>query len=87
MNKNELIDGLLFAGLRLLAVVLFLIGGLQLVFALADAWYRFDPNYLGSFFFSTVFRPAVLLVAGTILYLFTGPICRCLAKSSTRDNS
>jgi hypothetical protein len=80
MNKHELIEGLLFSGLRLMAVVLFLIGGLQLVFQLAEVWYRFDPNYLGEFLFSTVFRPVVLMITAAALCLSARWMARCMAK-------
>lgn len=72
MNKQELVEALLFAGFRLMASGLILVGGLALVFELAGSWYRFDPNYLSSWFAATLLRPLLLLAAGTGLY-FTAP--------------
>ena len=68
MNKQELIEGLLFSGFRLMATGLVILGGLALVFELAGSWYRFDPNYLPSWFGATLLRPLLLLAAGTGLY-------------------
>lgn len=80
MNKHELTEALLFSGLRLMAVALFLVGGIQLVFQLAEAWYRFDPNYLGDFLFSTVFRPVVLLLVAAALCLSARWMSRRMAN-------
>ncbi|NDV63308.1 hypothetical protein G0Q06_12655 [Puniceicoccales bacterium CK1056] len=87
MNKHELIESLLFAGLRLMAVVLFLTGGLQLVFQIAEAWYRFDPNYLGEFLFSTIFRPVVVILVAAALCLSAGWMSRTMAKPFSKKGS
>jgi hypothetical protein len=79
MNRRELLDCLLFAGLRLMAVALLIAGGLELFFQLVESWYRFDPNYLGAFLFQTVFRPTGLLLAGLALYFLAGPLSRKIA--------
>jgi hypothetical protein len=77
MNKREFTECLVFAGLRLLAVALLLAGGLGSLFALADAWYRFDPNYLGDFLRATLLRPGAILLTGVILFLGAR---RCAAR-------
>lgn len=85
MNKHELTECLLFAGLRLIATALFLIGGIQLVFQIAEAWYRFDPNYLGEYLFSTVFRPVVILLLATALCLSSRWMSRRMAKPFSKN--
>ena len=87
MNKHELIESLLFSGLRLMAVAFILIGGIQLVFQLAEAWYRFDPNYLGEFLFATVFRPVVLILVGFALCLSSRWIARRMANPFSQQAS
>lgn len=80
MNKQELIESLLYAGFRLMAVALLIIGGLGLLFQLADAWYRFDPSYLGAFLLETVFRSGMLILAGVLLYALSLPLARRMAR-------
>jgi chromate transport protein ChrA len=82
MNRRELLDCLLFAGLRLMAVALLIAGGLELFFQLIESWYRFDPNYLAAFLFQTVFRPVVLILAGLVLYLLAAPLSRKLGRGA-----
>lgn len=83
MNRQDLLDCLLFAGLRLMAFALVLFGGLELFFQLVDSWYRFDPNYLGAFLLQTIFRPLVLALAGFLLYAMAGPLSRKLGGERT----
>jgi hypothetical protein len=80
MNRRELTESLLFAGLRLLAVGLLLAGALGLAFELGDAWYRFDPNYLGDFLMATVYRPTLVLGAGIILFFLARRLARACAS-------
>ena len=87
MKKHELIECLLFSGLRLMAVALFLVGGLQLVFQIAGAWYRFDPNYLGDYLYSTVFRPAALLIVAVALFAAAGRFAQWMSRPFRKEES
>ena len=83
MDKRDYLECLLFAGLRLIAVGLLLAGGLGLIFQLVESWYRFDPNYLGSFLLGTVFRPAVIGFVGLVLWKASARLARCMAARFT----
>lgn len=84
MNKKDLVEGLLFAGFRIAAAGCILFGLLSLVFQLLDSWYRFDPNYLGTFLAETVLRPIVMVGAGILLHLLSGSLAR---RMSSRFNA
>lgn len=81
MNSHSFVRGLLFAGFRLTAALLILIGGLTLLFQFSETWFHFDPSYLGAFAFSLFFRPLVLMVAGLGLYRFAPRLSRLAAKA------
>lgn len=87
MSKADLIECLCFAGLRLLAFALALAGLLQLVFALLDAWYHFDPNYLGAFFSARLLRPLLILLWGLILYPLAPSLARFMARPARSRES
>ena len=80
MNKQEMTEGLLFAGFRLMAVALVLIGVLTLFFQLAESWYQFDPSYLRIFLWGTLLRPLALIVVGGGLHLISAPLARRMAS-------
>ena len=81
MDRIEWTEVLCFAGLRLLGFAMLLFGGLQLLFALLDVWYRFDPSYFGAFFSAHLLRPLAVLAAGAVVYLFSPPLaCRMARK-------
>ena len=79
MDKKDWVEGLLFAGFRIIAVVCLLTGALGFVFRLMDAWYRFDPNYLWAFIAGTVLRPLIIALAGALLYALSGRLSRRMA--------
>jgi hypothetical protein len=85
MDKRDYLECLLFAGLRLIAIGLMLIGGFGLVFQIVESWYRFDPNYLGAFLLGSVFRPALIAVAGLILFKASASMARGMAARFTAD--
>lgn len=80
MNRKDLLECLLYAGLRLLGICLLLGGGLGLLVQLAESWYRFDPNYLGAFLLASFLRPGLLLLAGLLLSVGAAPLARRLAR-------
>lgn len=80
MKKRDLLDCLLFAGLRLIAVVLLLFGMLALIVQLMESWYRFDPNYLGTFLMDALFRPVLYLLSGTILYRIAPRLAQLMSR-------
>ena len=80
MTKQELAEVILFSGFRLLAATVMLLGVISLVFQLTESWFQFDPNYFGSFFFSTLFRPLVLILAGILTHLLSGRLARTMAR-------
>lgn len=80
MSKHEWIEALVFSGLRLIAVTCLLGGLLNATFGLVDSWHRFDPNYLGTFFSSTILRPLLLLISGCVLYSLAGPWARRMSR-------
>lgn len=79
MTKRDWVEGLLFAGFRLIAALLLLAGGLALVVQLVDSWYQFDPNYFGGFFLGVLFRPLLALATGALLHLLAGRVAACMA--------
>jgi hypothetical protein len=85
MDKRDFTESLLFAGLRLIAVVLLLVAGFGLIFQLMESWYRFDPNYLGAFLLGTVFRPVVLGLIGFILFKCAPALARRMAMRVSAD--
>jgi hypothetical protein len=85
MNRKELIHALLFAGLRLIAFCLCLLAFLQMGFALIEVGYRFDPSYLGDFFYTHFLRPLVLLLTSGLLFVFTPAISRFLARTASHS--
>jgi hypothetical protein len=87
MNKSDWVEGLLFAGFRLIAVICLLIGGIGMLFQLIEAWYRVDPNYLGSFLADTVLRPFIICLAGLLLYALSGRLARRMAVRHNRPGS
>ena len=68
MNKKDWVEGLLFAGFRIISTGVILVGLLGLVFQIIDTWYRFDPNYLGSYLADTLLRPFIMILAGVFLH-------------------
>jgi hypothetical protein len=80
MNSHESAVGILFAGVRLIAIALLLTGLLGLVFSLSESWYHFDPNYLRAFLLATCFRPAVFGLTGWTLYLLAKPLASIAAR-------
>ena len=80
MSKRDLVECLLLAGIRLLAVILILLGVLSLVMQLLESWYRFDPNYLGTFLMDTLFRPVLFLFSGAVLYGLSAGLARFMSK-------
>jgi hypothetical protein len=85
MNKKDWVEGLLFAGFRLMAASIILLGGLSIVFQLLEAWHRFDPNYLGAFLAGTLLRPAILFLTGIVLHLMAGKLAHRMAAGFTRS--
>ena len=81
MTKQDWAEVILFSGFRLLAAGVFLVGAFSLIFQLAESWFQFDPNYLGSFFLSTLFRPLVWILAAIILHCLAGFLARTMARS------
>ena len=79
MNKQEMTEGLLFAGFRLMALALVLTGILTLFFQLAESWYQFDPNYLRIFLWGTLLRPVSLIAVGGGLHLLSARLARRMA--------
>lgn len=85
MNKKDWVEGMLFAGFRLMAAGCILLGGLSIVFQLISAWDRFDPNYLGAFIAGTLLRPLVLVAAGILLHLLSGKLAHRMATRFNRS--
>ena len=85
MNKKDLVEGLLFAGLRTLSTGCILAGLLGIALQLLDSWYRFDPNYLGAFLAETVIRPLVLAGGGLLLHLLAPVLARSMAARFNRS--
>ena len=84
MNKKDWAESFLFAGFRILAVACLLGGLLGLVFQLIEAWYRFDPNYLGAFLAATILRPLLVMLAGLALYLLAPRMAHRMALGLDR---
>ena len=64
-----------------------LIGLLGMLFQLLEAWYRVDPNYLGTFLADTVLRPFIVFLTGLILYALSGKLAHRMAARHTRSAS
>jgi len=79
MNKKDWIEGFLFAGMRILAVAMIVVGLLGLVFQLLDSWSAFDPSYLADFLASTVLKPMIVIAAGLVLLAVSGRLAKSLA--------
>ena len=86
-TKKDWIEGILFAGFRLMAVGLLLVGLLGMVFQLLESWYQFDPNYLGTFVSETILRPLIVFLAGLFLYAGSGLMARRMASRYHRHSS
>ena len=85
MNKKDWIEGLLFAGFRLLAVTLIIIGLIGAVLQLLNSWYAFDPSYWGEFLASTVLRPLILIMVGLLLMAISGKMAKSMAGHHSRS--
>ena len=85
MNKKDWVESLLFAGFRLMSVTCLLIGRLGMVFQLLETWSRFDPNYLGAFLAGTILRPAIVLLVGVLLHLFSAKLAHRMASAFNRS--
>lgn len=80
MNSYALTHSILFAGLRIAGILLALAGLLNAILLLAEGWFLFDPNYIGHFLFSMLFRPILLALAGAFLYLAAHRLAAIAAK-------
>ncbi len=80
MNKKDWIEGLLFAGFRLMAVALIIIGLLSLLFQLINSWSAFDPSYLWPFLASTILRPSIVILTGLLLMAISNRLAHSMAK-------
>lgn len=80
MNSYALTHSILFAGLRITGILLAIAGLLNALLLLAEGWFLFDPNYIGHFLFSMLFRPILLVLAGAFLYLAAHRIATVAAK-------
>ena len=80
MNKKDWVEGLLFAGFRIMSAGCMLLGSLGTIFQLLETWSRFDPNYLGAFIASTLLRPVIVLLAGILLHLLSAKLARRMAS-------
>ena len=85
MNKNDWIEALLFAGCRLIGIVMIVAGLLGLVFQLMDSWSAFDPSYLWEFLASTILRPTLVIIAGLMLLALAGRVARYLSRHNSRS--
>lgn len=85
MNKNDWIEGLLFAGCRLIGIALIVAGLLGLVFQLMDSWSAFDPSYLWEFLASTILRPLIVIITGLMLLALSGRVARLLSPHHSRS--
>jgi len=86
-TRKDWVEGILFAGFRLMAVALLLTGLLGMAFQLLDSWYRFDPNYLGAYFAEILLRPFILCMTGGILYLLSRWMAHRMAARYHRHSS
>ena len=80
MNKKEWVEGMLFAGFRLVSTTCFLAGLIGMAFQLTSSWDAFDPSYLGIFLLDTMARPLILIGAGIFLHLFAGKLSRSMTS-------
>ncbi len=87
MDKKEMVESLLFAGFRITALVLMLVGFFALVFQLLEAWDQFDPNYLGSFVNANLLRPIILVLVGLLLHFCSGFMARRAAARLNQPGS
>lgn len=83
MNKKDWTEALLFAGLRIMAIMLIIAGSLGLLFQLVESWSAFDPSYLRQFFTSTVLRPLIVVITGVCLLGISGRLSRMLARGQS----
>ena len=86
-TKKDWVEGILFAGFRLMAVGLLVVGLLGMIFQLLESWYRFDPNYLGTFVSETILRPLIVFMSGILLYAGSGMMARRMAGRYHRHSS
>ncbi|MEX0320773.1 MAG: hypothetical protein AB3N63_01300 [Puniceicoccaceae bacterium] len=87
MDKKDMVESLLFAGFRVMALLLMLTGLLGLVFQLLEAWDQFDPNYLGSFVTAILLRPIILILTGLVLHFSSGLMARLMAARFNQHGS
>jgi hypothetical protein len=85
MNKKEWVEGLLFAGFRVLSTTSILAGMVGMAFQLAASWDAFDPSYFGNFLMDTLARPLILVSAGILLHLLAGKLARSMARGFSRS--
>jgi hypothetical protein len=85
MNKKEWVEGLLFAGFRLVSTTSVLAGMVGMAFQFAASWDAFDPSYLGIFLLDTMARPLILVGAGILLHLLAGKLARSMASRFSRS--
>ncbi len=86
-TKKDWVEGILFAGFRLMAVGLLLTGLLGMAFQFLESWYRFDPNYLGTFLAETILRPLMVFITGALLYAGSGWMARRMAVRYHKHSS
>lgn len=86
MSKQELVESLLFAGFRLMAVGLAIMGILSMVTRLADSWYRFDPSYFGAWFTATLLQPALFLAVAVFLFTRGPTLSKKTASRFSSEN-
>ena len=86
-SKKDWVEEILFAGFRLMAVGLMLVGLLGVIFQLLESWFQFDPNYLGTFVSETILRPLIVFLTGLILYAGSGLMARRMAGRYHRHSS
>lgn len=85
MNKKDWVEGMLFAGFRIVSTTCILAGLIAAAFQLTASWDAFDPSYLGIFLLDTMARPLILLIAGVFLHLMTGKLARSMASRFSRS--
>lgn len=66
--------------LRVAAVVMFVVGLLQLTASLLESIRDFDPSYAGYFFMTVFLRPFLLLVASILLWWMAPALARRAAN-------
>ncbi len=79
MNRKDWTEALIFAGLRIMAVMLIIGGLLGVVFQLMESWSSFDPSYFWQFVSSTMLRPLILVFTGLGLSVMSGWLSRHLS--------